>query len=60
MTSHSTHEAEPKLPDDATVDVPVVAHVTNVRKGLVSLYTTDSEIKIKDRRLAAALYRATH
>ena len=40
LTSHSTHEAEPKLPDDATVDVPVVAHVTDVRKGLVSLYTT--------------------
>jgi hypothetical protein len=60
LTSRPAHDPEPKLPDDETVDVPVVAHVTDVRKGLVSLYTTDSEIKIKDRRLAAALYRATH
>jgi|HubBroStandDraft_4_1064222.scaffolds.fasta_scaffold478405_2 hypothetical protein len=60
LTSTSSHNPEPKLPDDPSVDVPVVAHVTNVRKGLVSLYTADREIKIKDRRLAAALYRATH
>jgi hypothetical protein len=51
---------EKQLPDDPSVDVPVVAHVTNVRKGLVTLYTGESEITIKDRRLAAALYRATH
>jgi hypothetical protein len=60
LTSKPETKEEPKLPDDASVDVPVVAHVTNVRKGLVSLYTDDREIKIKDRRLAAALYRATH
>ncbi len=51
---------EKHLPDDPSVDVPVVAHVTNVRKGLVTLYTGENEITIKDRRLAAALYRATH
>jgi hypothetical protein len=61
FTSHPAGStAEPKLPDDPSVDVPVVAHVTDVRKGLVSLYTGDREINIKDRRLAAALYRATH
>ncbi len=55
------NEPEKHLPaDDPSVDVPVVAHVTNVRKGLVTLYTGESEITIKDRRLAAALYRATH
>jgi hypothetical protein len=60
-TSHpAAHDAPPTLPDDPSVDLPVVAHVRDVRKGLVSLYTGESEIKIKDRRLAAALYRATH
>jgi anaerobic selenocysteine-containing dehydrogenase len=57
-SSSATHE--PPLPDDSSVDVPVVAHVTNVRKGHVSLYTGEREFTIKDRRLAAALYRATH
>jgi anaerobic selenocysteine-containing dehydrogenase len=54
----STHN-EPRLPEDASVDVPVVAHVRDVRKGLVSLYTGEREITIKNRRLAAALYHAT-
>ena len=57
---HSSHEPERKLPDDQSVDVPVVAHVRDVRKGLVSLYTGEREITIKNRRLAAALYHATH
>ena len=61
LTAHATHdEPEPKLPDDPSVDVPVVAHVRDVRKGLVSLYTGEREITIKNRRLAAALYHATH
>jgi len=63
ITAHGTTkdvDADPKLPDDPSVDVPVVAHVRDVRKGLVSLYTGDREINVKDRRLAAALYRATH
>jgi hypothetical protein len=47
------------LPDDPSVDVPVVAHVRDVRKGLVSLYTGEREITIKNRRLAAALYHAS-
>jgi hypothetical protein len=53
-------EPERKLPDDKSVDVPVVAHVKDVRKGLVVLYTGEREISIKNRRLAAALYHATH
>jgi hypothetical protein len=62
LVPHSTaaHEPERKLPNDASVDVPVVAHVRDVRKGLVSLYTGEREITIKNRRLAAALYHATH
>jgi hypothetical protein len=60
LTSRSATDAPPELPDHPSVDVPVVAHVRDVRKGLVSLYTGEKEITIKDRRLAAALYRATH
>jgi hypothetical protein len=60
LTSRSAKEPEPKLPDDPSVDVPVVAHVRDVRKGVVSLYTGDREIVVKNRRLAAALYHATH
>jgi anaerobic selenocysteine-containing dehydrogenase len=54
-----TNHAEQSLPDDDTVDVPVVAHVRDVRKGLVSLYTGEKEIVVKNKRLAAALYHAT-
>jgi hypothetical protein len=53
-------DRERELPDDHTVDVPVVAHVRDVRKGLVSLYTGEREVRIKNKRLAAALYHATH
>ena len=49
----------PRLPDDDSVDVPVIAHVRDVRKGLVSLYVGEREITIKDRRLAASLFHAT-
>ena len=61
-TASKTTGAEPEhtLPNDSSVDVPVVAHVTDVRKGLVVLYTGEREISIKNRRLAAALYHATH
>ena len=59
LTSRGSTSTEPKLPDDASVDVPVVAHGRDVRKGLVSLYTGEREITIKNRRLAAALYHAT-
>ncbi|HEY3830979.1 MAG TPA: hypothetical protein VGO03_01680 [Acidimicrobiia bacterium] len=47
------------LPDDDTVSVPVVAHVRDVRKGLVALYTGEREVIVKNRRLAAALYHAS-
>lgn len=50
---------EQSLPEDTSVDVPVVAHVRDVRKGLVALYTGDKEIIVKNKRLAAALYHAT-
>lgn len=59
-TSSKTNDREPELPDHPEVDVPVVAHVRDVRKGLVTLYTGEREVTIKNKRLAAALYHATH
>jgi len=59
LATQCSTDREPRLPDDASVEVPVVAHVRDVRKGLVSLYTGEREITIKNRRLAAALYHAT-
>jgi anaerobic selenocysteine-containing dehydrogenase len=59
-SSGKSHERDHELPDDPAVDVPVVAHVRNVRKGLVTLYTGEREITIKNKRLAAALFHATH
>jgi hypothetical protein len=49
----------PPLPDDDSVDTPVVARVRDARKGLVSLYVGEREINIKNRRLAALLFHAT-
>jgi hypothetical protein len=61
LSSSSKHDdRESALPDHPDVDVPVVAHVRDVRKGLVTLYTSDREVTIKNKRLAAALYHATH
>ena len=59
-TSGKKSDREPELPDHPAVDVPVVAHVRDVRKGHVTLYTGEREINIKNKRLAAALYHATH
>jgi anaerobic selenocysteine-containing dehydrogenase len=53
-------DRDPELPNHPEVDVPVIAHVRDVRKGLVTLYTGEREVTIKNKRLAAALYHATH
>ena len=49
----------PPLPDDDSVDQPVVAHVRDLRKGEVVVYTGEREVSITDKRLAALLYHAT-
>jgi hypothetical protein len=54
----STHTDKP-IPDDAPTDVPVVAHVRNVRKGEVVLYTGEREVVVTDKRLASLLYHAS-
>ena len=58
LTKSATDDA-PSLPDDDSVDTPVVARVRDARKGLVSLYVGEREIHIKNRRLAALLFHAT-
>jgi len=45
-SSSKSHDREPELPDHPTVDVPVVAHVRYVRKGLVTLYTDERDVTI--------------
>jgi hypothetical protein len=48
----------PSIPDNAASD-PVVAHVRNVRKGEVVLFTGEREVVVNDRRLASLLYHAS-
>jgi hypothetical protein len=52
-------DAPRPLPNDASVDEPVVAHVRDLRRGEVVLYTGEREVTITDRRLASLLYHAT-
>jgi hypothetical protein len=43
----------------ANATAPLVAHIQDLRNGLISLYHGEREISITDRVLAARLYRAT-
>ena len=52
-------EQQPALPNDGSTDVPVVAHVRDVRKGEVVLYTGEREVVVNDKRLASLLFHAT-
>ena len=49
----------PPVPADAAAEVPVVAHVRDLRKGEVVLYTGEREVAVTDKRLASLLYHAT-
>lgn len=49
----------PPLPANARVDRHVVAHLRDVRTGEVAIYSGDREITVKDKRLAAMLYKAS-
>jgi Ubiquitinol-cytochrome C reductase Fe-S subunit TAT signal len=49
----------PKVPAGARVDRHVVAHLRNVQTGEVAIYSGDREITVKDKRLAALLYKAS-
>jgi hypothetical protein len=47
------------LPGDATLDEPVVAHLRNLRTGEVAIFKGHTEVTVKDKRLAAALFHAS-
>jgi hypothetical protein len=57
--ANALQDRPPSLPDDDSVDQPVVAHVRDLRKGEVVVYTGEREVSITDKRLAALLYHAT-
>ena len=49
----------PALPANATVDRHVVAHLRDIKTGEVAIYSGNREITVKDKRLAAMLYKAS-
>ena len=49
----------PPVPASARVDRHVVAHLRDVQTGEVAIYSGDREITVKDKRLAALLYKAS-
>ena len=54
------HRAEPaEVPPDASLGDPVVAHLSDVHTGEVTLFHGHREVKVKDKHLAALLYHAT-
>jgi anaerobic selenocysteine-containing dehydrogenase len=52
-------EKPPSVPASARVKEHVVAHLCDVQTGEVAIYAGDREITVKDRRLAALLYKAS-
>jgi hypothetical protein len=52
-------DKQPKVPAGARVDEHVVAHLRDVQTGEVAIYAGDREITVKDKRLAALLYKAS-
>jgi hypothetical protein len=49
----------PHVPATARVDQNVVAHLRNVQTGEVAIYAGNREITVKDKRLAALIYKAS-
>ena len=49
----------PPVPANAHVDEHVVAHLRDVQTGEVAIYAGNREITVKDKRLAALLYKAS-
>jgi hypothetical protein len=46
------------LPDGASLDGPLVAHVKDLSTGEIGVYLGTTEVTLRDRNLAAKLYRA--
>ena len=49
----------PRVPVDARVDSHIVAHLRNVQTGEVDNYAGNRAVTVKDKRLAALLYKAS-
>ncbi len=50
---------EPHVPAGASVDRNVVAHLRDVQTGEIAIYAGNREITVKDKRLAALIYKAS-
>jgi hypothetical protein len=59
LSSDRKHGRNVTIPDDATLDEPVVAHLRNLRTGEVALFKGHTEVTVKDKQLAALLFHAT-
>lgn len=58
-TSTAAPEAEATLEDGATLEGPLIAQVTDLERGAISLFSGESEFSIIDKNLAAKLFNAT-
>jgi hypothetical protein len=58
MTAVGTVVAQQADADTVAAADPVVAYVSNPRKGEVSVMTGDREVTVHDRKLAASIVRA--
>ena len=58
MTAVGTVVAQQADADAVATADPVVAYVSNPRKGEVSVMTGDREVTVHDRKLAASIVRA--
>src|SRR5258708_26353392 len=60
LTRDHQDDGKTRLPRDAHLDAPVVAHVRDLARGEVVVFAGEQEITVRDKRLAALLYHATH
>jgi hypothetical protein len=58
VTTAATPEADAAVDDGAALEGPLVAHVTDLQRGLISLYSGEQEVQIYDKALAAKLFNA--
>lgn len=51
-------EAEATIQDGAALDGPLIAQVTDLERGAISLFSGENEFSITDKGLAAKLFNA--
>lgn len=59
MTVFGALLAEEASADAVAGEEPVVAYVSDPRKGEISVMRGDREVKVRDKKLAARIYHAT-